>query len=238
MLGAKWYLKQFDLPKLPADAIAQLHFGGTFYKTRVWVNGVEVGGHEGGYHEYSFDIAPQLRDKNTLAVLVDNRPGKFTIPGFGARGAPDAWYDWWAYGGITRDVWLELQGPVRIANQFIRTRLEETPGERPLNPPTRVAIVTNRVRLQARDTSGLKLRVTVEDASGRVRGSQEQPVQARRRARDGGDVEGRLVPVESGVPHRASHARQRGRRPGPRAGRGRTRPSACARSRSAIVTCW
>ena len=39
-------------------------------------------------------------------VAIDNRPGMFTIPGFGARGAPDAWYDWWAYGGIVRDVWL------------------------------------------------------------------------------------------------------------------------------------
>lgn len=179
VLGEMWYVRNFDLPKLPADSIAQLHFGGTFYKTRVWVNGVEVGGHEGGYHEYSFDIAKHLREKNTLAVLVDNRPGKFTIPGFGARGAPDAWYDWWAYGGITRDVWLDLHGPVRIANQFIRTRLEETPppSDKPLNAPKRVGVVTNRIRLQARDTSGLKLRVVIEDSTSVVRGSQEQPVQ-------------------------------------------------------------
>jgi hypothetical protein len=180
LLGAMWYLKQFDLPKLPAGSIAQLHFGGTFYKTRVWVNGVEIGGHEGGYHEYSFDIAKHLREKNTLAVLVDNRPGKFTIPGFGARGAPDAWYDWWAYGGITRDVWLELHGPVRIANQFIRTRLEEAPPsspDEPRNSPKRMGVITDRIRLDARDTKGLALRVALEDAGGGVRISKDQPVQ-------------------------------------------------------------
>ena len=110
-----WYFRQFDLPKLPADSIAQLHFGGTFYKARVWLNGVEVGAHEGGYSEFSFDVIAQLRDRQPASsVAVDNRPGMFTIPGFGARGAPDAWYDWWAYGGIVRDVWLDIHGPVRI----------------------------------------------------------------------------------------------------------------------------
>src|SRR5262245_40809247 len=29
VLGTMWYVKQFDLPKLPAGSIAQLHFGGT-----------------------------------------------------------------------------------------------------------------------------------------------------------------------------------------------------------------
>ena len=34
-LGTGWYFQSFELPKLPADAIAQLHFGATFYKARV-----------------------------------------------------------------------------------------------------------------------------------------------------------------------------------------------------------
>lgn len=120
-LGTGWYFRDFTLPKLPANATAQLHFGATFYKARVWVNGVEVGAHEGGYAEYSFDITPQLREKNHIAVAIDNRPAMIAIPGFGARGDPKAWYDWWDYGGITRDVWLSIHGPLRISSQFIRT---------------------------------------------------------------------------------------------------------------------
>ena len=122
-LGMAWYFRSLELPKLPADATVQLHFGATFYKANVWVNGVEVGAHEGGYSEYSFDITRQLRDKNLIAVRVDNRPAMIAIPGFGARGDPKAWYDWWDYGGITRDVWLTIQGPLRIAHQFIRTEV-------------------------------------------------------------------------------------------------------------------
>jgi beta-glucuronidase len=154
-LGTGWYFQRFELPKLPVDAIVQLHFGATFYKARVWVNGVEVGGHEGGYTEYSFDITPQLHASNLIAVAIDNRPGMLTIPGFGARGAPDAWYDWWAYGGIVRDVWLSVHGPVRIERQFIRAKLE---GE--------TATVTDRVSLTSSGVLNGKLRAMVIDPKG------------------------------------------------------------------------
>ena len=154
-LGTGWYFRRFELPKLPSDAIAQLHFGATFYKARVWVNGVEVGGHEGGYSEYSFDVTPHLRASNLIAVAIDNRPGKFTIPGFGARGAPDAWYDWWAYGGIVRDVWLSVHGSVRIESQFIRSTLAGSN-----------ATLTNRVSLTSRGALNGKLRATVIDPKG------------------------------------------------------------------------
>ena len=122
-LGTGWYFREFTLPKLPADATVQLHFGATFYKARVWVNGAEVGAHEGGYSEYSFDITPRLRETNHIAVAIDNRPAMVAIPGYGARGDPKAWYDWWDYGGITRNVWLSIHGPLRISSQLIRTEV-------------------------------------------------------------------------------------------------------------------
>ena len=154
-LGTGWYFRKFDLPKLPADAIAQLHFGATFYKARVWLNGFEIGAHEGGYTAYSFDVSRQLRDDNLLVVAVDNRPGMFTIPGFGARGAPDAWYDWWAYGGIVRDVWLSVNGPVRLDKQFIRAQLDGT-----------TATVTDRVTVVSRGERRGKLSARIEDPRG------------------------------------------------------------------------
>ncbi|HEU5137847.1 MAG TPA: glycoside hydrolase family 2 TIM barrel-domain containing protein [Steroidobacteraceae bacterium] len=164
-LGTGWYFREFDLPKLPADAIAQLHFGATFYKARVWLNGVEIGAHEGGYSAYSFDVSPHLRDRNLLVVAIDNRPGMFTIPGFGARGSPDAWYDWWAYGGIVRDVWLAVHGPVRVEKQFIRSTLEG--GN---------ATVSDRVTLVSRGARSGKLTALVEDPAGKALLSHAVPV--------------------------------------------------------------
>jgi len=164
-LGTGWYFRHFTLPKLPSNATVQLHFGGTFYKSRVWVNGHEVGSHEGGYTAYSFDVTPHLRAENSISMAVDNRPGMYTIPGFGARGAPDAWYDWWAYGGIVRDVWLEIHGPVRIERQFIRSKLD---GDK--------AVVINRVSLTSSRAFKGKLRTLVIDPKGTVHSFADVPV--------------------------------------------------------------
>jgi Glycosyl hydrolases family 2, TIM barrel domain/Glycosyl hydrolases family 2, sugar binding domain/Glycosyl hydrolases family 2 len=120
-LGVAWYFRRIEIPPHASDAHIELHFGATFYKSHVWFNGVDLGGHEGGFTAYSFDVTPYVRDTNVLAVRIDNRPDSTTIPGYGARGAPQAWYDWWTYGGVVRDVWLTSSGPVWMERQAIRT---------------------------------------------------------------------------------------------------------------------
>ena len=125
-MGVGWYFRNFDRPAGVASTHVQLHFGATFYKSRVWLNGVEIGSHEGGFTAYSFDVTSQLRDRNYLAVRIDNRPGIATIPGYGARGTPQSWYDWWTYGGIVRDVWLDTSGPAWVSRQSIRPEKRAT----------------------------------------------------------------------------------------------------------------
>jgi hypothetical protein len=121
-LGVAWYFRRFEAPS--GAAHVELHFGATFYRARVWLNGVELGSHEGGFTAYSFDITPHLRRTNVLVVRIDNRPGVATIPGIAARGGPDARYDWWTYGGLVRDVWLTTSGAVWVRRQSIRTALK------------------------------------------------------------------------------------------------------------------
>ena len=124
-LGKAWYFRAFELPSQAPDAHVELHFGATFYSSRVWLNGFEVGGHEGGYSAYALDITPHLRSTNYLAVEIDNRITEQTIPGFAMRQhvPQDAWYDWWDYGGIVRDVWITVAGPVQIQRQRIRSQI-------------------------------------------------------------------------------------------------------------------
>jgi hypothetical protein len=124
-LGKAWYFKTFDLPMQPSELHARLHFGATFYIARVWLNGTELGTHEGGYTAYSFDITRQLQRTNFIAVEIDNRIGAATIPGLAQRGEDHAWYDWWDYGGIVRDVWLTLGGPIEVRRQQIRSQIVE-----------------------------------------------------------------------------------------------------------------
>ncbi len=122
-LGKAWYFRTFELPTQSKSLHVELHFGATFYSSRVWLNGVELGKHEGGYTAYSFDITPHLQQTNYLAVELDNRIGAATIPGFAMRGSEDGWYDWWDYGGIVRDVWLTLGSPIQVRRQQIRSQI-------------------------------------------------------------------------------------------------------------------
>jgi beta-galactosidase/beta-glucuronidase len=78
----------------------------------------------GRLHAYYFDITQQLKASNYLAVEIDNRVDATPIPGFAQRGDPNAWYDWWDYGGIVRDVWLTLSGPVEVSRQQIRSQMK------------------------------------------------------------------------------------------------------------------
>ena len=125
-LGVAWYFRPFDLPTPGPGGHIELHFGATFYRARIWLNGVEIGQHEGGFTAYSFDITPQLHAHNLLVVRIDNRPGIDTIPGYAERGSPQARYDWWTYGGIVRDVWLTTTGPAWVQRQSIRSELNGT----------------------------------------------------------------------------------------------------------------
>ena len=127
--GTAWYFRNFEVDEALLRKHVEIHFGATFYRARVWLNGVEVGSHEGGHTEYHFDISPHLKRVNYLAVQIDNQPGYETIPGFAMRfrGTTDtanAWYDWWHYGGIVRDVWLNFNEPALIRRQQIRVKLD------------------------------------------------------------------------------------------------------------------
>ncbi len=121
--GVAWYFRQFVVPKALLGQHIEIHFGATFYKARVWLNGVELGQHEGGHTEYFFDITQQARETNFLAVEIDNRPGLATIPGWAMRLRPNLWYDWWHYGGIVRDVWMAVSEDVLVRRQRIRSTL-------------------------------------------------------------------------------------------------------------------
>ena len=121
-LGRAWYFQTFAQP---AGKRVELHFGATFYRSQVWLNGALLGSHEGGHTAYFFDATPHLRPVNFLAVAIDNEPGVATIPGWAMLGQQggEIWYDWWHYGGIVRDVWLAVNQPLLIRRQEIRTRI-------------------------------------------------------------------------------------------------------------------
>jgi beta-glucuronidase len=123
--GTAWYFRSFVLPAGIQSKHVELHFGGIFYKARVWVNGTEAGSHEGGHTAWFCDITRLLKASNFIAVEINNEPGFSTIPGFAMdlKEGGNIWYDWWHYGGIVRDVWLTAGEPVLVRRQHVRSKI-------------------------------------------------------------------------------------------------------------------
>ena len=102
-----WYRRKFSVPADWAGQRILLHFGAVDWECTVWVNGVEVGQHRGGYMPFYFDIADQLLGgESEIVVSVWDPSDKSWI----ARGKQvlepkSIWYT--AVSGIWQTVWLE-----------------------------------------------------------------------------------------------------------------------------------
>ena len=124
--GVAWYFRTLALSPAVHGQHVELHFAATFYKSRVWLNGKLLGGHEGGYTPYWLDLSSSWQaDENFLAIELDNRPTAQTIPGFALRLREGGriWYDWWHYGGLVRDVWLTINQDGLIRRQRITSSI-------------------------------------------------------------------------------------------------------------------
>jgi len=101
--GNVWYQRHFTATK-NKESRQYLYFAGVSYEAAVWLNGKEVGRHEGGFTPFQFDISEKLVDgENDLVVMVNNRRRVDGIPAMN--------FDWWNYGGILRDVFF-VQRPL------------------------------------------------------------------------------------------------------------------------------
>lgn len=102
-----WYFRTLELQ--PTTDIREiLHFEGSDYITKVWLNGVFLGKHTGGYTRFSFDLTNAAKiGENLLAVRVEDSfstaqprgKQRWTGENFGC------WYIQTT--GIWKSVWLE-----------------------------------------------------------------------------------------------------------------------------------
>lgn len=127
--GVAWYARDFVAPAHPhSQGRYLLRFERVDYKAEVWVNGVSVGGHEGGETPFALDATSAVKPKegNWLAVRVLN-PSNDRIDGMVLKETPHqckvipfqngAMYD---YGGLSGSVELVMAPAVRIENIFAR----------------------------------------------------------------------------------------------------------------------
>lgn len=109
-VGAKnelWYNTSFTLESNWKGQNILLHFGAVDWKTEVWLNGVKIGSHTGGYTPFSFDVTPFITEKKQqLTVKVWDPSNEGTQPrGKQVKNPEGIWYT--PVTGIWQTVWIE-----------------------------------------------------------------------------------------------------------------------------------
>ncbi len=87
------------------------------HQAEVYLNGNKMTEHFGGYTAFSVDLAPQLLfgEENVLVVKVDSRES-INVPPFGKV------IDYMTYGGLYREVYLDVLDKTCIEDVFVKTR--------------------------------------------------------------------------------------------------------------------
>jgi len=110
--GLMWYQRTFVAPETRKGRYF-LRFGAANYATIVYLNGKEIGRHEGGFTPFAFEVTRALRDgQNQITVGVDSQANETTVP-------PPV-TDWENYGGITRPVRLIATPDTYVDDAWVR----------------------------------------------------------------------------------------------------------------------
>ncbi len=112
-----WYTREFTVPQAWGKDQVMLNFGAVDWKTDVWVNGIKVGTHTGGFTPFSFNITDALNKKgaNTVTVKVWDPTDRGTQPrGKQVENPNGIWYT--PVTGIWQTVWLEPVSKTHIAS--------------------------------------------------------------------------------------------------------------------------
>lgn len=105
--GIAWYEKKF----YTEGGCLRFHFGAVMTECFVYLDGILLGSHYGGFCEFDFISSEIGSGEHSLVVKVDNR--------FDEHSIPQKVVDWYHYGGIIRSVTVEkLEGVCVLGHRF------------------------------------------------------------------------------------------------------------------------
>ena len=108
------YRKTIDVPAEWKDKKVFVTFDAVAHEAEVYVNGVSVAKHSCGYTAFTADLTEHIKfgDKNVITVKCDSRES-LNVPPFGFV------IDYMTYGGIYREVHLDVKEKDRIKDVFV-----------------------------------------------------------------------------------------------------------------------
>ncbi|MGW3728347.1 glycoside hydrolase family 2 protein [Streptomyces sp. NPDC000851] len=169
-----WYRRTFTVPsdwRIGTAQRLQLNFGAVDWRAEVYVNGIKVAAHEGGYDKFSADITDALRPGRTQELIVgvydptDAANGENPPVGKQRLDPSGIWYT--PSSGIWQTVWLEpvaadhVEGLRLTPDVDAGTLTVEPQGVRDGLPVTATAYDGNRRVATARGRSGEPLTLNI-----------------------------------------------------------------------------
>lgn len=117
--GQSSYRKLLDVPALDENEELYLEVNGANSTSKVVLNGKELAEHKGGYSTYRVNLTEELKNGNSLEILVDNTPNNEVYP---------QQADFTFYGGLYRNVNLIKVNKAHFAlNYYGGTGIALTP---------------------------------------------------------------------------------------------------------------
>lgn len=112
------YRKVLSVDKAWEGKSLLLTFDGIGHESVVYINGIEVASHHCGYTAFTVDIKDAVKygEDNLIVVKVDSNES-INVPPFGFV------IDYMTYGGIYRDVYLDIKEESYIEDVFVKTKI-------------------------------------------------------------------------------------------------------------------
>ena len=112
------YVKEIEADKEWEGKTVLLTVDGAAHESTVYLNGQEIGKHSCGYTAFTIDISKELNygKNNKLVIKVDSNES-LNVPPFGYV------IDYMTYGGIYRDVYIDVKNNSYIEDIFVKTKL-------------------------------------------------------------------------------------------------------------------
>lgn len=132
------YQRTITAPEAWQGQVVLLTFEAVGHEADVYLNGTHLCKHKNGYTAFTVDLSDELRygAENLLTVRV-NTNENINQPPFGYV------IDYMTYGGIYRDVYLEVKHPVHIRDVFVKPTFQQKISTRGMKKEEIASLLTN-----------------------------------------------------------------------------------------------
>lgn len=161
-LGLSWYVTKTYVSAGWRGQRVMLRVGSACYQATVYVNGIEVGSHEGGHLPFEFEITDQVRwdRENVVAISVENElkparvpSGNIPSPLRMVANTPRTTFDFYPFAGLHRPVVLYTTPMTHIEDVTVVTDIRANDGVVGVTVKLNAPITANGVaRLRGGDT--------------------------------------------------------------------------------------